>query len=466
MEQRNVDVAIIGAGTAGLGARRGALAEGASVLMADPGPLGTTCARVGCMPSKLLIAASERAHHARHSALFGVDATVSVDGKRVLERVQRERDRFVGFVLDSCNQAREAGELIDGRAKFVGPHQLQIETANDPLLVEAKSIVIASGTTPFVPPPFRGLGDRLLSNEHIFELSDLPKSVLVVGAGVIALELGQALHRLGTRVSLVNIDDSMGPLRDPDVLEVTRQIFSQELELFLSYQLESIELGGEGVKIALKDSSGQHHEREFEYVLCAAGRKPTFNELDIAKAELPLDARGMPTFDSTTMQIGDSHVFVAGDANGERPVLHEAADEGRIAGRNAALFPNVEAGHRSTMLGVVFTDPQLAIVGQTYGELAGRDYLVGEIDYSDQGRSRVMDVNKGLVHIYADKQSGELLGAEMAGPSVEHTAHLLAWAVQQKMTVTRALEMPFYHPVVEEGIRTALRDLRDKLAAG
>jgi dihydrolipoamide dehydrogenase len=165
------------------------------------------------------------------------------------------------------------------------------------------------------------------------------------------------------------------------------------------------------------------------------------------------------------MQCGASRIFIAGDANNDLPLLHEAADEGRIAGENAARYPAVKAGSRRTPLGIVFTDPQLAVVGKRYAELPAGRWVAGEVSFEDQGRSRVMLRNRGLARIYAEAGTGRVLGAEMMGPDAEHLAHLLAWGIQSGMTVRRMLEMPFYHPVVEEGLRTALRDALTKLEA-
>jgi len=141
------------------------------------------------------------------------------------------------------------------------------------------------------------------------------------------------------------------------------------------------------------------------------------------------------------------------------PLLHEAADEGRIAGENAARFPEVQPGLRRAPLGVVFTDPQIAIVGGGFAGLHAHAIAAGEVSFEDQGRSRVMLRNHGHLRVYGDPDSQRFLGAEMVGPDAEHIGHLLAWALQAKMTVPQMLEMPFYHPVVEEGLRTALRDL-------
>lgn len=464
VQQRSVDVAILGAGTAGLGARRAVQAAGKSVVMIDPGPFGTTCARVGCMPSKLLIAAAEMVHHAQHADPFGVRVEgVKVDGPAVLKRVQSERDRFVGFVNEVIDEAKEGDELLVGRAQVTGSNTLRVDDHTE---VTFERLVIATGSTPFVPPPFRGLDELLLTNEEIFELEDLPESILVVGLGVIGLELGQAFHRLGVRTTLVGIGGGIGPISDPVVKASALDVLGQELDLHADYELHGIERKGDGVEVSFTDSKGAKRTETFSRILMAAGRRPNLHNLGLDAAGVQTDENGRYRIDADTLQIDDHPIFVAGDVNNLHPLLHEAADDGRIAGGNAARFPDVRAASRRTPLGIVFSDPQIGIVGQSFSQLGSCEAMAGEIDYGDQGRARVHRMNAGKVRIYADKHTGKLLGAELFGPRVEHMSHLLAWAVQQGLTVEDALAMPFYHPVVEEGLRTALRNLNANLRHG
>jgi dihydrolipoamide dehydrogenase len=165
------------------------------------------------------------------------------------------------------------------------------------------------------------------------------------------------------------------------------------------------------------------------------------------------------------MQCGAAPIFIAGDADDEVPRLHEAADEGRIAGDNATRFPDVHPGLRRAGLGIVFTDPQIAVVGGGRRAAQATTYVTGTVSFDDQGRARVMQRNRGRLNVYAEVGSGMLLGAEMLGPDAEHLGHLLAWARQLDLTVADMLKLPFYHPVVEEGLRTALRDAFAKLDA-
>jgi len=461
MQTLRTDVAIIGAGTAGLSAYRAAKAEGASAIIIEGGAYGTTCARVGCMPSKLLIAAAEAAHAVSLAPRFGVlPHGMEIDGKAVMARVRSERDRFVGFVVDGVHALPEADRLV-GHARFIDDGLLQI---GEHTLLHAKSVVIATGSKPFVPDTLSGLGDRLIVNDDVFAWQDLPRSVAVVGSGVIGLELGQALARLGVRVTLYGgSHGSVGPLTDPKLIDEAHRLFGGELHFETQGRVASAMRTEEGVTLRYSRADGTHSEATFEYVLAAAGRHPDVANLGLANTSLELDAHGVPRFAADTLQAGAAPVFMAGDANGVFPVLHEAADEGRAAGRNAARFPHVEPVARRAPLAIVFSDPQIAIVGKHHRELTQGTFVTGAVSFEDQGRSRVMLKNHGLGHVYVDRETRRFVGAEWLGPAAEHIGHLLAWSLQMGLSVDDMLAMPFYHPVVEEGLRTALRDAASQL---
>jgi dihydrolipoamide dehydrogenase len=450
------DVAIIGAGSAGLPAYRAARAAGASAILIEGGPHGTTCARVGCMPSKLLIAAAEAAHAAQHTAPFGVhvDGVIRIDGREVMQRVKSERDRLVGFVLDSV-EAIPANDKLTGYAHFIDDGLLQV---GDRTRVRARSVVIATGSSPVIPPMYRALGDRVIINDDVFEWSDLPRKIAVVGAGVIGLELGQALAHLGVDVTVIGARGRVGPLTDPAIKAYAERTFQDSFRFEAQAEVEAVSRVGNEVQIRFRTGNGEQVEDTFEYVLVTAGRKPNFDRLALHNTSLTLDNKGMPVYDPRTLQVGTQPVFIAGDANGVLPLLHEAADEGRVAGTNAARFPDIAPLTRRAPISVLFSHPGIAMVGARHVDLEPGTFVTGEVSFENQGRSRVMLKNRGLMHVYVDKASRQFVGAEWMGPDAEHIAHLLAWALQMKLTVDAMLEMPFYHPVVEEGLRTALRD--------
>ena len=457
----HTDVAIIGAGTAGLAAYRSAKASAKRALLIEGGPYGTTCARVGCMPSKLLIAPAEAAHAVDRYAGFGLalEGRVNVDGKAVMARVRSERDRFVGFVTRGVDEIADA-DKVRGLARFVDDRTLEVDGS---VTIKANSIVIATGSSPAYPAAWKALGDRVITNDDVFELPDLPESVAVFGPGVIGLELGQALHRLGVRVKVFGRGGGVGPLSDPALLREAHRVFGEEFYLDTDAHAD-VARDGDEVVVSYRALDGSAQVERFTYLLAATGRTANVGGLALERTSLATDSRGVPLFDRTTLRCGDSSIFIAGDVNNDVPLLHEAADEGRIAGENAASFPDVHRGLRRALLSVVFSDPQIAIVGGGFARIGETPYVIGEVSFANQGRARVMLRNQGLLHVYAESGTGRFLGAEMLGPDAEHIGHLLAWALQMNLTVAQMLEMPFYHPVVEEGLRTALRDAQAKLA--
>jgi dihydrolipoamide dehydrogenase len=174
-----------------------------------------------------------------------------------------------------------------------------------------------------------------------------------------------------------------------------------------------------------------------------------------------MDERGMPRFDSARLQCGNAPIFVAGDANGQRPVLHEASSEGAIAGRNAAIFPKVRLSNRAVPLSIMFTDPPLAIIGAPPSDST----IVGTGSYEDQGRAKVDACTSGLVRIYADRGSGAITGAVLLGPAMDHIALLFAWAIERAETAARMLGLPIYHPTLEEGLKHPLRQICESVGA-
>jgi dihydrolipoamide dehydrogenase len=466
MNQLDFDVAVIGAGTAGLSAYRAAVAQGKRTVMIEGGPYGTTCARVGCMPSKLLVAASEAAHMLQAASGFGVHAgETRIDGQAVMARVRRERDRFVGLVQDSVDGI-PAADKLRGHARFTGPQALQV---GDHTTVKASRIVIATGSTPVRLDQLAGGGAGVITSDDIFELTDLPRSLAVIGTGVIGLELGQAMSRLGVRVSFFARGGSVAQLTDPEVLHAATKTLCAELDLRFQNRIVDARPEGGEVLLTTRDGAGAERSERFEYVLMAAGRAPNVSDIGIGHSGLELDHAGIPLFDRRTMQCGTSHIFIAGDADDERPVLPEAADQGKIAGDNAGCYPDVRPGLRRTALTIAFTEPQIATLGATYRQLCAEGmpkFAIGMVSFVNQGRSRVMLQNQGMLRVYAEYGTGRFLGAEMIGPRAEHLGHLLSWACQSRMTVEQMLEMPFYHPVIEEGVRTALRDLHAEIAKG
>lgn len=468
---REVDVVVIGAGTAGLNAVAEVRKSGGSWVLVESGPYGTTCARVGCMPSKLLIAAADRAHQVATAGVFGISTgPMSVDTRAMFGRVRAERDRFVEGAVKSTTKFPD-DQRLQGRARLTGPTTVLVECdGHDDIELKANAIVVAVGSRPNIPRPFRDIMEQVWISDEVFELDELPESLAVIGTGAMGLELGQAFNRLGVKVSFFSIDTAIGPLRDPAIQQCVQQVFKDSLaEDAMAWHLE-VDIkkarinNGNAIELEWQAADGDTHQQSFSNVLLAAGRTPQLAELGLEKAGVILNERGLPAnWQPRTTRCGDTAVFIAGDASHYRAVLHEAADEGRIAGQNAAQYPQVSALVRRTPLAIVFSHPQMATVGARFTDLNKDEIEIGTVSYANQGRARVQNEHAGQVNLYAQRSSSILVGAELFCPGAEHLAHLLAWAVQQELRVDELLSMPFYHPVLEEGLRTALRNLAKAL---
>jgi dihydrolipoamide dehydrogenase len=452
MEQK-VDVAIIGAGSAGLSAVSQIRKKTDNYLIINAGPYGTTCARVGCMPSKVFISVANDFHRRHVFAQTGINGAeaLTVDSRVVMEHTRSLRDRFVRSVMTGPSGDKQRN--MQGFARFIEPDLLDVNGKH----IRAKAVVIATGSSPVVPDDWRKIaGKRLVTTDDFFELPELPKCIGVAGVGVIGLELGQALARLGIDVLAVSRNPSVGGLTDPFLIEYATRKLAEEFDLVVG---EAADLKDENGKLIF---TGGGRSKAVDLMLVALGRKPNLSGLGLEQLGVKLDKNGHPPFDRNTMQIGDLPVFYAGDVNGDRPLLHEASDEGRIAGYNA-LLDKAHCFKRRTPLAICFSDPNIGLVGKTYAEIKDRNPVIGEVSFEGQGRSLTMVKAKGHLRIYACPKSGAIWGAEMFAPYGEHLAHELAWMIQKEQTVFDMLKMPFYHPVVEEGVRTALREVAQKI---
>ncbi len=442
----NTDIAIIGAGTAGLTAYKEASKYTDKILLIEGNQYGTTCARVGCMPSKLLIAAGEIMENINQAHEFGINIDkkdISINGKAVMQRVQRERDKFVNGVLEDVDRIPDNNKIM-AHAKFINNHELELSNGQK---IKAKAIIIATGSRPKIPPNFDAFKNKLITSDDVFELPNLPKSVLILGAGVIGLELGQALHNLGVETHLFGVRGGFASLSDRDIRDEAIRIFSNKFDIDVDASQEKINSMASKV----------------EYIISAIGRTPNLDNLGLENTEI--DYKNLDINPETLQACPKtSNIFVIGDSNNLAPLLHEAAFEGRAAGRNAVLYcenKEPEQFKRSVFMGVVFSSPNIAIVGSKCSEIDNYEY--GEVNFADQGRAKIILKNEGLLRVYGECGTGKVLGAEMVCPAAEHLAHLLAWSIQENLTIFDLLKMPFYHPVIEEGLRTALRDLKLKL---
>ena len=467
---RHVDVAVIGAGTAGQNAFRQASKTTKNIVIINDGFWTTTCATIGCMPSKLLIAAANRAHEAKYSDKFGIHSDVRVDGKQVMARIQAERNHFANGVKKQVESWPD-DKKISGRAHINKDKLIEV---NDEV-IKADKIIIATGSSPFIPNDWEEkLGDTLLTSDILFELSDLPDSLAVIGAGAIGLEIAQAMTRLGVAVTLFNQANRVGGLKDDVINQKAIECLSADLEMQLDSHIKNV-----GTKtdtndqlaafIEYKDQNNHDGLWQGDRVLVATGRRNNIKTLGVEHLGVTLDDKNRPqALDINTGQIGELPVYIVGDANTHIPLLHVASDEGFSAG-SEVCENNTNAYIRppATPFSIIFSEPQIMTVGKSLPDIEADptlNYVIGEVSFDNQGRSRIMGVNCGLLHIYGCKDTDKILGASMVGPDAEYIGHILAVAITNELSIKGLLDTPFYHPTILEGLRTALRDVQEKMS--
>ncbi len=363
------------------------------------------------------------------------------------------RDIFVDRVL--AGTIDELGDrFVPERAHILGPDSIRAGAAT----IRAKRMVIATGSRPTVPEAWRGLGDRVVTTDGFFEQESLPDTMAVVGLGGVGLELGQALCRMGCKITGFDRLPAPGGVTDPAVASCTTEVIGREFPLHLG---TAVTLSARDGRVEVKSDE---HCVVVDKVLASLGRRPNVDGIGIENLGVALDADGVPAFDPHTMQVGELPVFIAGDVTAGRAILHEAVFDGRVAGFNA-VQPRPIAFARKTPLTITFTDPNLCAVGAGLAELPVEATVVGEVRLGSLGRALIMARNRGIVRLYVEAGSGRLRGGALLAPDGEHIAHLLAWCIERRLGVVELLRLPFYHPTLEEALQAAARDALAKLGS-
>ncbi|NNH00173.1 dihydrolipoyl dehydrogenase [Acinetobacter sp. ANC 5414] len=454
------DIIIIGAGTAGISAYKEAIKHTQNILIINNGPWDTTCARVGCMPSKVLISTANRMYEIQHAQEVALRVSAKIGTSQVMRHVRELRDHFTNATLKEVN-SWDNTHKISGKAHFIDSKTVQVNQQH----YQAKSFIIAVGSTPTINSDWKEeLGDKLITSDQIFELETLPKSLAVIGSGVIAIELAQAMQRLGVKTTVFARSRKVGSLTSPELQKIAQNILSEELNIKFEVLPEQVRKFRNKVKINYTEN-GTLNSITADYLLMATGRNSYLSSLNLENINSEFsDLKKLPV-DEKTKQLDDYPIFIIGDAHTNSPIQHEAAHEGRTIVHNCLNFPKLNNIKTLSPLGIVFSQPEMAIVGQSFRQLTQSKvkFITGLVSYEKQGRAIVLGKNKGAIEVYIDKATRKFLGSELFVESAEHMAHLLSWIIAEDLTIDEILDKPFYHPTLEEGLRTAFKHARRQL---
>src|SRR6476661_6290165 len=413
------DVAIIGGGPGGYVAAIRAAQLGLNTVCVEmEKTLGGTCVNVGCIPSKALLTSSEHYEWARlHSAEHGVKIEgVSADLPTMLKRkdsVVLQNTKGIEFLFrkNKVEWAKGRGTLKPGNVVDV--------TADDgtTMSYQAKHVIIATGSVPIELPFLQFDEQRVLSNIGALTIPEVPKHLIVIGGGVIGLELGSVWRRLGARVTVVELAPGILPGMDADIVKEAERVFrKQGLELRTGAKVSGARREG-NVFFVDVEKDGATETLEADYVLVSVGRRPSLGGIDAGALGLALGTRGEVLVDDQ-MRTNLPNVFAIGDCVGGKLLAHKAEEEGVIAAEVIAGQP-VHMHYRS-MPSVVYTWPEIASVGLAEHEVkaSGREYKAGKFPFSANGRARTAGDTAGFVKVIADATTDELLGVHMIGPNV------------------------------------------------
>jgi dihydrolipoamide dehydrogenase len=417
--------------------------------------LGGTCVNVGCIPSKALLTSSEHYEFAKlHAAEHGVKLG---DVKLDLPTMMKRKDTVVGqntkgieflFRKHKITWAKGRGTLKTGNVVDVSGDDGKTES------YRAKNVIIATGSVPVELPFLRFDEKRVLSNIGALTIPEVPKHLLVIGGGVIGLELGSVWRRLGAKVTVVELMPTILPGNDEEIIKEADKVFrKQGLDIRVGTKVSGAKLEGKRVLIDL-EKDGKKETLDADYVLVSVGRKPSLLGIDANGLGLKLGKRGEILVDAQ-LRTNLSNVYAIGDAVGGKLLAHKAEEEGVIAAE-------VIAGHKvhmdyKSMPSVVYTWPEIATVGlaQHEVEASGRKYKVGRFPFSANGRARTAGDTTGFVKFIADAETDELLGAHMIGPNVSEMIQEAVLAFEYRGSSEDIGITVHSHPTLSEAVKEA-----------
>jgi pyruvate/2-oxoglutarate dehydrogenase complex dihydrolipoamide dehydrogenase (E3) component len=455
------DFVVIGGGSAGFNAARVAVSLGLKTAVIDGArELGGLCILRGCMPSKTLLYMAEVLHLARKGRTFGLMIpSARADMKAIHARKKKIIREFADYRLQALQ--RGAFELIRSHARFVDAHTLELSNGRR---VRGRHILIGTGSKVAVPPVPGLAGSGCWSSDEVLDLDFIPKSVIVLGGGIVACELAQFLRRIGSRVTLVQ--------RSPNILRdhssaastVVQQAFGDEgIELFAGTQLQSVAKNRGGYAVTFVHD-GRVVRRRAAHLFNALGREPNTSHLNLAAAGVRIRPSGRIKI-NRWQQTTVPHIYAAGDCSGPADIVHVAIQQGELAARHAAGVRKLKPVDYSLLLNVVFTDPQLATIGRLERDLTrdGVAHFVASYPFNDHGKSILMDANYGYVKVIAEPKRGRILGAEIVGRDAGELIHAFSGPMAMRATVFDLLRAPWYHPTLAEIVTYPLEELAEKI---
>ncbi|GAB2491920.1 dihydrolipoyl dehydrogenase [Algoriphagus taiwanensis] len=460
------DVIVIGSGPGGyIAAIRAAQLGMKTAIIEKYSTLGGTCLNVGCIPSKALLDSSEHYHNAAHTfKTHGINlSNLKVDLKQMIAR----KDDVVKQNVDGIQflMKKNKIDVHHGMGSFVDKNTVKITKEDGKFEeIQGKNIIIATGSKPASLPFIKLDKDRIITSTEALKMKEIPKHLIVIGGGVIGMELGSVYGRMGAKVSVVEFMDSLIPSMDKTMgKELQKSLKKLGFEFYLKYKVTSVENKGKEVIVKAENGKGETIEIKGDYVLVSIGRKPYTDGLNAEAAGVKLNERGQVEVNDH-LQTSVPHIYAIGDVIKGAMLAHKAEEEGVFVAETIAG----QKPHINYLLipGVVYTWPEVASVGYTEEQLKekGKKYKAGKFPFMASGRARASMDTDGLVKVLADAETDEILGVHMIGP---RTADMIAEAVvamEYRASAEDIARMSHAHPTYTEAFKEACLAATDNRA--
>ena len=453
---QSFDVAVIGSGPGGyVAAIRCSQLGMKTALIEKYNTLGGTCLNVGCIPSKSLLDSSHHYEDAvKHFEEHGIEipGEVKVNLKKMISRktsVVEQTTKGIDFLMD-----KNKVTVLNGLGSFIDSTTIHVE-GEKPEDITAKNIIIATGSKPGSLPFIKIDKDRIITSTEALELREIPKHMIVVGGGVIGLELGQVYKRLGTEVSVIEYSDRITPVMDSALSrELTKVMKKQKIKFYLAHQVNKVERNGDSVTVTAKDKKGEEVTFEGDYCLVSVGRKPYTEGLNAEAAGVKLTELGQIEVNEH-LQTSASNIYAIGDVVRGAMLAHKAEEEGvMVAEILGGQEPHIDY---NLIPNVIYTWPEVAAVGKTEEELksAGVNYKSGQFPMRALGRSRASGDTDGFIKILADAQTDEVLGVHMIGARVADLIAEAVVAMEFRASAEDIARISHSHPTYAEAVKEA-----------
>jgi dihydrolipoamide dehydrogenase len=460
------DVVIIGSGPGGyVSAIRCAQLGFKTAIIEKYSTLGGTCLNVGCIPSKALLSSSHHYAEIKHFADHGIEVSgeVKVNLEKMIARKQGVVDQTSGGINFLMNKNNVT--VFNGLGSFVDATHVAIAKADGTSeTIEGKNIIIATGSKPSSLPFIKIDKERIITSTEALALKEVPKHLVIIGGGVIGIELGQVYLRLGAQVSVVEFMDRIVPGMDGALSkELTKVLKKQGMKFYVSHKVKSVERNGDDVVVQAENAKGETITLEGDYSLVSVGRRPYTDGLNADKAGVKLSDRGMVEVNDH-LQTSTPNIYAIGDVVRGAMLAHKAEEEGTmVAEILAGQKPHIDY---NLIPGVVYTWPEVAAVGQTEEQLkaSGVEYKVGSFPFKALGRARASGDIEGFVKILADAKTDEVLGVHMIGARAADLIAEAVTAMEFRASAEDISRMSHAHPTFAEAIKEAALAATDNRA--